>query len=155
MKPGKHVLVNIPRGESAGSALLRVEAKAAKLGGLCEDIYFTGLNITGSWAYAKQAGGYHFASEGSDPETSKWTALGAIEFKVVRAHTMTGTHYLNFYIKHLGRAGFDVGGLLGEDDHVVESTPSAACVQHMSLKKLPSPLYSRDSAVSTAQGSFA
>jgi len=155
MTPGRHVLVNIPRGERAENALLRVEARASKLGGLCEDIYFTDLNITGSWAYAKQVGGYHFASEGSEPETSTWNAVGAIEFKVVRAHTAAGTQYLNFYVKHLGRAGFVVGGLLGEDDHVVESTPSAACVKHLQLKKLSSPLYSRDSAVSIAQGTFA
>merc|ERR1719356_2386570 len=55
MKPGTHVLINIPRGERVGAALLRVEAQADKLGGHCEDIYFTELNVTGSWANAKHA----------------------------------------------------------------------------------------------------
>ena len=57
MKAGKHVLINIPRGMSAENALLRVQADARRLGGQCADMYFQELNVTGSWAEAKQAGG--------------------------------------------------------------------------------------------------
>ena len=46
-----------------------------------------------------------------------------------------GVTYLNFYVKHLGRAGFAVGGLLGEDDHGEAATPSAGCRKTMSLAK--------------------
>lgn len=56
MKPGKHTLIQIPRSERAENTLLRVDALARKLGGQCDEIYFTDLNITGSWADAKQAG---------------------------------------------------------------------------------------------------
>merc|ERR1719413_52460 len=35
MKPGKHVLINIPRGVSAEKSLLRVQADARQLGGQC------------------------------------------------------------------------------------------------------------------------
>jgi hypothetical protein len=135
MKPGTHVLVHIPREESAENALLRVEAQANKLGGQCEDIYFTELNITGSWASAKQAGGYRFLAQQDNNSIGNWVAMGKVELKVVHGHTETGTQYLNFYIKHLGRTGFAVGGLLGEEDHSDVSVPPSECVQRMSLGK--------------------
>jgi len=135
MKPGKHVLISIPRGASTEDALLRVEARASKLGGQCEDIYFTELNITGYWASVTQAGGYHFLAQQETEGTGKWVAMGKVELKVVHGHTGSGTQYLNFYIKHLGRTGLVVGGLLGEEDHSDVSTPPSGCVQHMSLGK--------------------
>ncbi|CAK0834158.1 unnamed protein product [Prorocentrum cordatum] len=58
MTEGKHVLISIPRGRNAENALLRVQADARRLGGQCADLYFQTLNVTGSWAEAKQAGGY-------------------------------------------------------------------------------------------------
>lgn len=136
MKPGKHVMVNIPRWERAENSLLRVEAEARKLGGHCSDMYFTELNITGSWAYEKRVGGYHFRSQRAAHEPEKWFALGKVELKVVHGRTGSQTQYLNFYVKHLGRAGFAVGGLLGEDDHEAVSTPPAACAKRMSLSIL-------------------
>jgi hypothetical protein len=154
MKPGNHVLVSIPRGKPVENTLIHVEAEARKLGGQCDDIYFTELNITGSWAYAKQAGGYHYVSQSVARETEKWMALGLVEVKVVHGRTETGTLYLNFYVKHLGRAGYAVGGLLGEDDHDAESTPPAECVQHMSLGKVRAQGRS-SSAASVAAGTFA
>merc|ERR1719203_2439484 len=135
MKPGKHVLINIPRGTSTEDALLRVEAQANKLGGQCEDIYFTELNITGSWASVTHAGGYHFLAQQDTDGTGKWVVMGMVELKVVHGHTDTGTQYLNFYIKHLGRTGFVVGGLLGEEDHSDVSAPPLGCVQRVSLEK--------------------
>merc|ERR1719413_36647 len=117
MKPGKHVLINIPRGMSAENTLLRVEAEARQLGGQCVDMYFQELNVTGSWADAKQAGGYHYSISQSAVETPEWVAFYTVELKVVHGHTQSGLQYLNLYVKHLGRAGFAVGGLLGDDDH--------------------------------------
>merc|ERR1740121_1146425 len=58
MKPGKHVLINIPRGVIGEDALLRVQADARRLGGTCAEMYFQVVNVTGSWAEAKQAGGH-------------------------------------------------------------------------------------------------
>jgi len=147
MKPGKHVLINIPRGKSAEKALLRVQADARHLGGQCADMYFQEVNVTGSWAEAKQAGGYHYSVEHGDVETPAWVAFGKVGLKVVHGHTDSGFSYLNVYVKHLGRAGFAVGGLLGEDDHEDVITPSD-CADRMSLldemgeagKKAPSVL---------------
>ena len=91
------------------------------------------MNITGTWAYAKQVGGYHYDSETVASEIANWITLGSVDVKVVHAHTTTGTKYLNVLIKHLGRSGFAIGGLLGDDDHEAASTPPAECHRRMSL----------------------
>merc|ERR1719161_2053002 len=134
MKPGKHVLINIPRGVSAEKSLLRVQADARQLGGQCADMYFQELNVTGSWADAKQAGGYHYSVLHGAIEAPEWVAFGKVGLKVVHGRTDGGLSYLNLYVKHLGRAGFAVGGLLGEDDHEDVITPPEACVKTMALK---------------------
>jgi hypothetical protein len=133
MKPGKHVLINIPRGAGADKSLLRVQADARQLGGQCADMYFQELNVTGSWADAKQPGGYHYSVSQGDVEAPAWVAFGKVGLKVVHGRTDGGLSYLNVYVKHLGRAGFPVGGLLGEDDHEDVITPPEACVKSMSL----------------------
>jgi len=133
MMPGMHTLINIPRGERVENALLRVDAEARRMGEHCEDIYFIALNITGSWAYAKQAEGYHYSSHSAAHGSAKWIALGNIKLKVVQGLTESGVQYLNFYVKHLGQAGFAVGGLLGEDDHADVSTLPPACIHVLSL----------------------
>ncbi len=132
MKPGKHVLVNIPRGRQT-RALLRVEADARQLGGQCADMYFQELNVTGAWAEVKQAGGYHYVASQRAVGTPEWVAFGKLEMKVVHGSTQSGLPYLNFYAKHLGRTGFAVGGLLGEDDHADATIPVAECKGHVSL----------------------
>jgi len=133
MKPGKHLLINIPRGMTGEYALLRVQADASRLGGHCADMYFQEVNVTGSWAEAKRAGGYHYSVSQNEAETPEWTVFGKVELKVVHGHTALGLQYLNLYVKHLTRAGFAVGGLLGEDDHSSESIPSKECLRQMSL----------------------
>jgi len=135
MKPGKHVLINIPRGMSADSALLRLQADARRLGGHCADMYFQAVNVTGAWAEVKQVGGYHYSVSQSSAETPEWLSFGPVQLKVVRGHTDSGFLYLNVYVKHLGRAGFAVGGLLGEDDHEDVITPPDACATHTELQK--------------------
>merc|ERR1719291_1176959 len=133
MKTGKHVLINIPRGMSAETCLLRVQADAVRMGGHCADMYFQDVNVTGSWAEAKQAGGLHYSVSQQDVKTPGWTAFGKVELKVVHGHTHGGLLYLNLYVKHLSRAGHAVGGLLGEDDHEEVSTPAASCAHHVAL----------------------
>jgi len=133
MKAGKHVLVNIPRGVAAGGALLRVQADARRLGGHCADMYFQELNVTGSWAEAKQVGGYHYSVSQREAKHPEWVAFGKVELKIVHGRTDSGLLYLNLYVKHLGRAGFAVGGLLGEDDHEDVSIAPDACAQRLAL----------------------
>jgi hypothetical protein len=133
MRPGIHVLINIPRGERVENALLRVDAEARLLGGQCADMYFQEINITGEWAEAKVTGGLRFQARGAHIDKSDWIKFDKIFVKVARGRTRQGAQYLNFYVKHLGRSGFLVGGLLGEDDHKVVSTPTGACMHHVSL----------------------
>jgi len=154
MKPGKHVLINIPRGQSAEQALLHVQADARNLGGHCADMYFQELNVTGVWAEAKQTGGYHYSISAGSADTPEWVAFGGkVELKVVHGRTNSGLKYLNFYVKHLGQAGFAVGGLLGDDDHSDVVIPPETCVRRMSL--MGGALSQSRSVVSSAVASFA
>jgi len=152
MKPGRHVLIHIPRGETDKSTLLRVEAEAHRLGGQCSDMYFRSLNITGAWAEAKRPGGYYYESQGAVNATAEWVRFGLIEMKIVRGRTQQGAQYLNFYVRHLGRAGSAVGGLLGADDHSDAETPPEDCVQRISLLAQNADLHSHGSALSIAVG---
>jgi len=129
MRPGKHVLVQIPREQFVENAVLRVEADAVQLGEKCTDMYFQELNITGAWAEAKRTGGFHFRATDVDDESPKWNHFGAVDVKVAHGRTQEGTRYLNVYVKNLAHAGMAVGGLLGEDDHTDAVTPSTACVR--------------------------
>jgi hypothetical protein len=136
MQPGEHVLIHIPRQESIQNTLLHVQAVTQTIGGPCADTYFMRINVTGRWPSALRPGGFIFRAD--DPNSgaeSKWMDLhGGLQVKVVHGRTQQGIRYLNFYIKHLDRAGFPVGGLLGEDDHEEASTPPRACEQRMALK---------------------
>jgi len=127
MQAGRHVLVQIPRGARTEGTLLRVEAEAQRLGELCADMYFQELNLTGKWAEAKQAGGLRYRAAEPVTEDPKWVQFGMVDLKVAHGRTLEGTRYLNIYVKHLNRAGFSVGGLLGEDDHSREATPAQDC----------------------------
>ncbi|CAK0864465.1 unnamed protein product [Prorocentrum cordatum] len=138
MKEGRSVLLNIPRGERAGNTLLRVVADARRLGGACAGLYFSSINVTGAWSEKQRRGGYSYAARTIVKKPPKWLIFGhrhgfGCAIKVVYGRTQGGLVYLNFYVRHLGRAGFVVGGLLGEDDHSYVATPSAACLQRMAL----------------------
>merc|ERR1719437_47777 len=86
MKPGKHLLIQIPR-KSSENTLLRVEAEARQLGGQCADMYFQDLNITGAWVEATGTGGLRFQAEGGQQPDAKWQNFGKIQLKVARGHT--------------------------------------------------------------------
>jgi len=150
MKPGRHVLIHIPRGEPDKSTLLRVEAEARRLGGQCSDMYFQSLNATGAWAEAKQPGGYHYESQSAINATAEWNRFGLVEMKIVHGRTQQGALYLNFYVRHLGRAGCAVGGLLGADDHSDAEAPPEACAQRISLLAKSADLHSHGSELSIA-----
>lgn len=134
MSPGRHVLLHIPRGAGAEGTLLRVVAEASLMGKKCADIYFQELNITGSWAKVRQVGGIVFrADEADGKHDSSWMSLGKVDLKVVHGHTQQGIRYLNVYVKHLGRVGLAIGGLLGLDDHSREEIPSEECERQYSI----------------------
>jgi len=155
MKPGNHVLIHIPRFERVENVLLRVEAEARRLGGQCADMYFREINITGEWVEATVTGGLRFQSEAVRDEMPGWVKLGKVQVKVAHGRTQEGIQYLNFYVKHLGRAGFAVGGLLGEDDHVEAAMPSKGCVHRTTLLQVAARSGQSAPASSVAEASFA
>ena len=66
----------------------------------------------------------------------EWTTFGPLQVKVVHGRTEKGIKYLNLFVKHLGHAGFAVGGLLGEDDHTDAARIPGECQSTMSLRGL-------------------
>jgi len=152
-KPGKHVLIQIPRGKRT-NAMLRVEAEARQLGDQCADMYFQELNITGAWAEAKETGGLSFRAQGVRDEHPQWLTFGKVDLKVAHGHTKEGAQYLNFYVRHLGRAGFAVGGLLGEDDHTEAAMPSKECAHRLRLLQIVDPRYQNAPVFTVAEASF-
>eukprot|EP00959_Pyramimonas_sp_CCMP1952_P358426 7504776-Pyramimonas_sp.AAC.1 len=78
MKPGKHVLINIPREARAESAMLRVGANAHRLGLSRAGMYFQELNITGLWAEAKHAGGFQYDSSSGVNQSAAWMIFGKV-----------------------------------------------------------------------------
>jgi len=138
MQPGRHTLIRIPAGApDAAALLLGVSAKVRQVGAACSDMYFKELNVTGAWAEAKQAGGFQFrAEEASSCDGESWKMSlgdGKLDLKVAHGCTSQGARYLNFYVKHLGRVGMAVGGLLGEDDHTAAATPQERCQKMLTL----------------------
>ena len=130
MQPGRHTLLHIPKGADALDTLLQVEAEARVSGSQCADMYFRELNFTGVWVEARHEGAFQFrAGEDGDKRESMWTSFGEVDLKVAHGHTQQGIRYLNFYVRHLGRTGLVVGGLLGVDDHTAAATPSQNCAR--------------------------
>jgi hypothetical protein len=135
LRPGKFLLIDIPRGRPVEDALLVVQADARRHGGDCADIYFVALNITGTWADMAHTGGLRFDAYTALDENPKWAKFGPVELKVAHGLTVQGTRYLNIYVKHLGRAGFAVGGLLGEGDHSEAVVPTDGCLKTVALSR--------------------
>jgi len=132
-RTGVSVLLQIPRWSGARRSLLRVEADARRVGGACADVYFQAVAISGHWA--GRTGGMRFFADksGGQPNSTKWMRFGKVEVKVVHGHTQQGINYLNVLAKHIARAGFPVGGLLGGDDHTAATTKPSRCTRTLSL----------------------
>jgi len=134
MQPGKHDLLVIPRGASRESALLRVTVAARRLGARCADIYFQDANVTGAWAETQRPGGFQFhAADKTRESEDSHLRLGRVHVKIVRGNTTDGVRYINIYVNHLHNLGLPIGGLLGEDDHSVEETPTEDCGHRAAL----------------------
>merc|ERR1712228_248600 len=107
---------------------------------------------------AQQAGGYHYSASQPDGKAPEWLGFGSgsrpVGLKVVHGRTGSGLLYLNVYVKHLGRAGFAVGGLLGEDDHKDVMIPPASCAHHTSLLEVTLSVQARASVSSVAMAVF-
>jgi hypothetical protein len=112
-----------------------VQAKASFVGARCADLYFTEINISGSWARRHKPSDLRFSvDEAARPRAAKWIAFHKeLKVKVVHGHTEQNTRYLNVLVKGLGSTRAPVGGLLGEDDHTEAATPVAGCKKLVTL----------------------
>ncbi|CAK0801418.1 unnamed protein product [Prorocentrum cordatum] len=149
LQPGTHVLLHVPLGAHPSHVLLRVEAEAQQLGGSCEDTYFVAVNITGRWAGPEALA--HGTGEGrrglvfraggdaaARPDAA-WMSFGTVSLKVVHGRTRAGVAYLNLYARNLLKAGYLIGGLLGEGDHTEVAAPNPSCKRVVSLLHVEGP----------------
>jgi len=134
-RTGVHVLLQIPRWASPQQTLLRLEADATRMG-VCSELYFQALGISGNWTNRSDKIEF-FAKSDAKPNSMKWTRFGKVGLKVVNGRTREGLDYLNVFARDVGHVGYVVGGLLGEDDHKDVSTPPEACIHKVSLVERP------------------
>jgi hypothetical protein len=133
-QPGYHTLIEVPRWARRKTSFL-VRARATRAGAGCADLYFTEINISGTWAQKYTAKNLRWVAEAPKPRyRAKWiTFHDTISVKVVHGHTIQNTRYLNILVKGLGKTKVPVGGLLGEDDHTAAATPSKGCRRVVTL----------------------
>jgi hypothetical protein len=147
-REGWHTLVQVPKGAKRGAALLSVEAEARQMGVACADVYFQSVNLTGRWVGPQ--GRVFSASRGVDKSPRRWLRYGKVHLKVVQGHTKSGIVYLNLFVRHLKRAGYPVGGILGMDDHTIAAASSQKCHRRISLLQIDGPLSPESASVAAA-----
>jgi len=134
VQPGDHTLLQIPRAASQSETLLRVAAQVRRRGDDCQDIYIVEVNVTGTWPEKSSTGPAHFeAGIARHDLDGQWLHFGPVYLKVAQGKTLGDKPYLNFFVRNLAKTDYRVGGLLGEDSHEHESTPSEKCSQVMTL----------------------
>ena len=114
--------------------LLRLEADARLMGAACSDVYFQSLAISGHWTNSSGTLEF-FAKAGRGPRRMPWTSFGRIDLKVVDGRTAEGIDYLNVFARHLGDAGYPVGGLLGGDSYAEAAAEDPRCKHTISLSR--------------------
>merc|ERR1719343_1043824 len=103
-------------------------------------MYITLVNISGSWSQhtsqhdniLQYRAGAHNAGV-----ATKWMPFGPVDLKVAWGRSHVGTIYLNVFVRHLGKVGVDIGGVLGLDDHSAAATVSDKCRFRLELLNLP------------------
>jgi len=132
LRSGRYKLLQVPFEADKKSVLLAASADVSRIGGRCEDMYFTAINITGQWSREHRK--TMFIAGTAPPQTSTgWVHYGPVSLKLVHGRTSAGMPYLNFFVRHMAKVGYRVGGLLGEGDHTRASTPASECQRHMQL----------------------
>merc|ERR1719191_1078561 len=97
-------------------------------------MYMVKVNVTGNGPEKSRSGPPHFQAGIAQNELEgNWLHFGPVDLKVAQGKTRGDTPYLNFFVRNLAKTDYRVGGLLGEDSHEHESTPSEKCSQVMTL----------------------
>ncbi|CAK0861688.1 unnamed protein product [Prorocentrum cordatum] len=99
-------------------SLLAVEARAERFGRACSDLYFESLDLTSTRVDELSSWGLRFSASVPNLHVEAgWLHIRHGDVKVRWGHTAEGVEYINVFVRHLSRAGFPVGGLLGDGDH--------------------------------------
>ncbi|CAK0807242.1 unnamed protein product, partial [Prorocentrum cordatum] len=68
-----------------------VQARATHIGAGCAELYFTEINITGTWARRHRMADLHWAAQDVERGRARWNKFHQIGVKVVHGHTLLGT----------------------------------------------------------------
>jgi len=137
VQPGDHTLVQIPRGARSHETLLRVVGRVSRVGASCQDMYIMKVNVTGAWLEKAGKRRLRFEAGVAQPRLdSKWLHFGPVDLKVAQGKTRDARVYLNLFVRNLAKTSYQVGGLLGEDSHELEATPSKSCIRSVSLLQM-------------------
>ena len=123
---GMATLLHLPRQANPENTLLLVEADARRMGNDCE-VYFQTVTMSGIWTNRSSPIKFLAVPHGTPPgmKWKEWVRFGVFQIKVV--HRKKNIDYLNFYAKMVGRTGYDIGGLLGSDDHAAAARRPREC----------------------------
>jgi len=125
-RPGTLPLLHVPRHANRENRLLFVQADARQMRNEC-DAYFQTVTVSGIWT--NQSGPIRFIANphGTPPgiKWKEWVRFGDVQIQVV--HRMKDINYLDFYAKVDAQSEYEVGGLLGSDDHTFVSTRPHEC----------------------------
>ncbi|CAK0808561.1 unnamed protein product [Prorocentrum cordatum] len=133
LQAGYHTLVQIPRWERHRTNFL-VEARASRAGRGCADLFFTEINISGTWARRHRATDLRWDAEATRLAKPTWmTFHNVVNVNIVHGRTAQNTKYLNIFMKGLHKTKVPVGGLLGEDDHTAATTLDKGCKHIVTL----------------------
>jgi len=113
---GSMALIHVPRRAEPARTLLLVEAEARHMGDACS-VYFQVVSISGKWTNQSTPIQFFAGPHGTpeEDERKNWMRFGTMDLKVVRRKK--GVYYLNVYARKVSHSGYEVGGLLGLDDH--------------------------------------
>ncbi|CAK0879790.1 unnamed protein product [Prorocentrum cordatum] len=126
---GTYALIQIPRGSVAERSLLAAEARAERSGRACSDLCFKSLNLTCTWVdeligAPGASGGFGFSASASSAHVGAgWLHIRRVDVAVSWGHTAEGVECINVSRRHSGRAGFPVGGLLGDGSKAAAPNP--------------------------------
>jgi hypothetical protein len=120
-------LIHVPRLAEPARTLLLVEAEARRIGDVCS-VYFQVVRISGIWTNQSQPIQFFAHTDGTPKGRTwkSWMRFGTIELKVTRRKK--GVEYLNVYARNIDRTAYEVGGLLGLDDHAAVAIRPHGCV---------------------------
>jgi len=125
-QPGVQTLLHLPRHANLDNTLLFVEADARRMRSDC-DVYFHTVTISGILTNQSSPIKFFANPHGNPPgiRWKEWVRFGSVEIRVV--HRAKDIDYLDFFAKVDAQVGYDIGGLLGIDDHAAVATRPHEC----------------------------